>query len=54
MGGAALTLTSDRAQDYSTALYVLQAAFLRFLTDAPEQAAIAAVEAVNSEVDVNI
>jgi hypothetical protein len=51
MGGAALTLTSTRAQDYSGALYGLQAAFLSFLAAAPEQAAIAAIDSVNAEIE---
>ncbi|HXN24679.1 MAG TPA: hypothetical protein VOA41_18250 [Candidatus Dormibacteraeota bacterium] len=49
-GGAALSLRSTRKQDFSTALYVLQAAFPVFLETAPEQAATAAVEAVNAEI----
>lgn len=51
MGGAALTMTSTREQDYSTALYVLQAAFPTFVAVAPKQAAVAAIEAVNAEVE---
>jgi hypothetical protein len=50
-GGAALSMTSTRAQDFSTALYALQATFLTFLHLAPEDAAIAAIEAVNAEIE---
>lgn len=49
-GGAALSLRSTRKQDFSTALYVLQAAFPVFLETAPEHAATAAAEAVNAEI----
>ena len=49
-GGAALSLRSTRAQDFSTALYVLQSAFSEFLETAPEQATIAAIESVEGEI----
>jgi hypothetical protein len=50
LGGAAFSVTSTRKQDYSTALYGLQAAFLTFLAAAPEEATIAAIESVNGEI----
>jgi hypothetical protein len=49
-GGAALSLRSTRKQDFSTALYMLQTAFPMFIEIAPEQAALAAIEAVNAEI----
>ena len=49
-GGASLSLRSTRKQDFSTALYMLQTAFPMFIEIAPEQAALAAIEAVNAEI----
>jgi hypothetical protein len=49
-GGIVLQMTSTRRQDFSTALYGLQAGFHHFLDAAPIQASIAAVRSVEAEV----
>jgi hypothetical protein len=51
MGGSVvMILKSTRKQDFSSAYYGLELGFQNFLTVAPVEAAIAAVEAVNGEV----
>jgi hypothetical protein len=50
-GGVVLTLTSTRRQDFSSALYGLQAGFNRFLDVAPVHASSAATRSVEAEIE---